>query len=169
MLEPLEREGEVGGGRGGGGGGGLGERLGQVGLGGVGGGRRGGDVGQRRLVAEGRVEPGPQQRVDRREEGGERLPRGGGRGDEGVPAPLNQRPGTALRLGRLGEPVGEPAGDGGMETRQRHGTKYTPKPRGSADRSGARPRRPARAPARASRQSARWSRRSCCWASRRRP
>src|SRR2546426_10441478 len=97
-----------------------------------------------RLVAQRPVAPLPQQRVDRREEGGERLPRAGGRGDEGVPAPLNQRPGTALRLGRLGEPVGEPAGDGGVETRQRHGTKYTPKPRGSAARSGARPRRPAR-------------------------
>src|SRR2546426_8463542 len=58
-----------------------------------------------RLVAQRPVEPLPQQRVDRREEGGERLPRAGGRGDEGVPAPLNQRPGTALRLGRLGEPV----------------------------------------------------------------
>src|SRR2546426_11748317 len=122
-----------------------------------------------RLVAQRPVAPLPQQRVDRREEGGERLPRAGGRGDEGVPAPLNQRPGTALRLGRLGEPVGEPAGDGGMETRQRHGTKYTPKPRGSADRSGARPRRPAPAPARASRQTAPWARRSCCLAARRPP
>src|SRR2546426_4441211 len=130
----------------------LRERLGQVLLDVVRERLQGRDVDHLRLVPQRPVEPLPQQRVDRREEGGERLPPAGGRGDEGVPAPLNQRPGTALRLGRLGEPVGEPAGDGGLGTRQRHGTKYTPKPRGSADRSGARPRRPARAPAPPSRQ-----------------
>src|SRR3989449_10790149 len=55
---------------------------------------QGRDVDHLRLVAQRPVEPLPQQRVDRGEEGGERLPRPGGRGDEGVPAPLNQRPGT---------------------------------------------------------------------------
>src|SRR4029077_21076944 len=61
------------------------------------------------LVQQRSVQPLPEQRVDRGEEGGESLARAGGRRDEGVATRLDDRPGSLLRLGRLTESRVEPA------------------------------------------------------------
>ncbi len=52
------------------------------------------------------------QRVDRREEGGQGLAGAGGGGNQGVPAGLDGRPGLSLRRGGRGEAAGEPGCDG---------------------------------------------------------
>ena len=77
---------------------------------------KGRDVDHRRLVRQ----PASEQRaahqvVDRREEGGERLPRAGRRRDQRVAAGLDLRPGPRLRRGRHAEAPREPGGDGGVE------------------------------------------------------
>ena len=55
------------------------------------------------------------QRVDRGEEGRERLAGSGGRRDQHMPAGLEGRPGLRLRRRRRGEAVVEPVGDGRMK------------------------------------------------------
>src|SRR5439155_12534988 len=79
-----------------------------------------GDVHHLCPVRERAVEPLAHQRIDRRQEGGERLAGARGRGDQGVPPRLDQRPGVALRLSRLPKTRLEPALNGGMEALKRH-------------------------------------------------
>ena len=55
------------------------------------------------------------QRVDRGEEGRERLAGAGRRGDQGVAAGCDRRPGLLLGVGGRGEAAREPVGDGRME------------------------------------------------------
>jgi hypothetical protein len=64
------------------------------------------------LVAELTGEADLHQLVDRAEEGGERLARAGGRGDERVPAGLDGGPALLLRRRRLAERALEPARHG---------------------------------------------------------
>ena len=61
------------------------------------------------------------QRVDRGEEGGQRLARAGRRGDQGVPAGADRRPRGRLRRGGRGKRAAKPGGDGRMEIVQRAG------------------------------------------------
>src|SRR5207248_9400180 len=98
----------------------LRERLSQVFLNVVGERLQGRDVHHLRFVAQRPLEPLAQQGVDRRQEGGERLPGARGRGDQRVAARLNDGPGAPLRLGGLRKPVAKPALDRGVEASQWH-------------------------------------------------
>ena len=98
----------------------LGQRLGQVLLDVVRERLQRGDVHHLRAIAQRAVEPLAQQRIDRRQEGGERLAGSRGRRDQGVAPGLDQGPGVPLRLGRLPETRLEPALDGRMEALKRH-------------------------------------------------
>ena len=109
----------------------LGQRPGQVLLDVVRKGPQRRDVEDLRLVGE--LRPLAQQRVDRREERGERLARARGRGDERVPSLADERPALALRRRRLAEPAREPALDRGMEGREGSHAAIIP---GGMDRSG---------------------------------
>jgi hypothetical protein len=82
-----------------------------------------GDIDDLRLVREPAVEPLAHQRVDRRQEGGERLA-GPGRGrDQHMPAVHDGRPGLRLCRGRGGEAAVKPRGNGRMKQRDwMHGT-----------------------------------------------
>ena len=73
------------------------------------------DVDDLGLVLEAALQPLPHQRVDRRQEGGERLARAGRRGDQHVAPGLDRRPGLGLRRRGRSEAAGEPRGDRGME------------------------------------------------------
>ena len=75
------------------------------------------DVEHVRLV--GQLAPPLQQRVDRGEEGGQRLARARGRRDQDVAPLANEGPAFALGRGRLAETIGEPALHGGVESGQR--------------------------------------------------
>ncbi len=68
-----------------------------------------------RLVRETAVYPLTNERVDRREKGGERLAGPGRCSDQGVSAGLDRRPSLGLRGGRRGKTALEPFGDSGME------------------------------------------------------
>ena len=63
--------------------------------------------------------PFAHQRIDGRQERGERLARTGRCGDQGVAARCNRRPGLRLCLGRAGKGAREPCTHGGMECGQR--------------------------------------------------
>ena len=73
------------------------------------------DVDDLRRIGERRLETLPHQVVDRRQKGRERLARSGRRGDEGVAAGLDRRPGFGLRGRRRGEALGEPVRDRRVE------------------------------------------------------
>ncbi len=62
----------------------------------------------------------PDQIVDGREKGRERLARSGGRGDQRVPALFDRRPREFLRRGGRGELFSEPVGDGGVKEVEAH-------------------------------------------------
>src|SRR6266545_4841781 len=104
----------------------LGERLGQVLLHVIRQRLEGRDIDDLDLVPQLTVQSLAHQPVDRGEERGKRLARTGRRGNQHIAALLDYRPGAPLRLSRLGEAVGEPAFDDGMETRQRHRTRNIP-------------------------------------------
>src|SRR6185369_10325978 len=71
----------------------------------------------RRILESGSL---PDQRIDRVEEGRERLARSRRSGDERVPAGRDRRPAVPLRRGRLPEPGQEPLSNGGVEGIQGH-------------------------------------------------
>ena len=97
------------------------------------------DVDDRRLVGEAaRREAGAHQAVERGQERGQRLARAGRCRDQRVPAGADRRPGGRLRLGGRGKGPGEPAGDGGMEVLERHGTILARRRRGRAADAAAR-------------------------------
>ncbi len=73
------------------------------------------DVDDLRLVRQPSFEPLPHQRVDRGEEGGERLARAGRRGDQHMPPGLDRRPGLGLRRGRRPKLAVEPGRDRRVE------------------------------------------------------
>jgi hypothetical protein len=68
-----------------------------------------------RLVGEARGEPFDDERVDGRQERGERLPRTCRRGDQHVAPRADQRPGAGLRRRRRRKLAGEPGGDRRVE------------------------------------------------------
>src|SRR3984885_1421360 len=70
-----------------------------------------------RRIRERRLETLPDEVVDRREKGRERLARSRGRGDEGVAAGLDWRPSFALPGGRRSETLGEPVRNRRVEQR----------------------------------------------------
>src|SRR6185436_5234114 len=74
---------------------------------------QGGDVEHLRLVLELRALP--EQRIDRGQEGGQRLAGPRGRGDQGVAALADERPSVELGGGGLAEPALEPGLYGRME------------------------------------------------------
>ncbi len=76
-------------------------------------GLQGRDVQDLRLV--GKAFSLAKERVDCREEGGERLARPGGRSDQGVEPGADRRPAFPLRGSRLAQAGREPRGDGGVE------------------------------------------------------
>jgi hypothetical protein len=62
------------------------------------------------------------QRIDGRQERGQRLSRTGGRGNQRMVATGNRRPGVELRARcTVGKGIGEPRLDGGVKLRERHG------------------------------------------------
>src|SRR5207245_9747223 len=73
-----------------------------------------------RRVAERAIESLTKERVDRGEEGGERLARAGGSRDQGVLTGSDERPGSPLWLGGLPEARFEPACDDGVKAREGH-------------------------------------------------
>ena len=68
-----------------------------------------------RRIRERRLETLPHEIVDRGHEGGERLARSGGRGDEGVAAGLDRGPRFGLRGGWRSEALGKPVRDRRVE------------------------------------------------------
>ena len=76
---------------------------------------QGGDVDDGGLVGQPSGPRRPDQPVDRPEEGGERLTRARGRGDQRVPAGGDRAPTVGLRRRRRCEALGEPAGDERVE------------------------------------------------------
>ncbi len=76
---------------------------------------QGGHVDDLGLVGQRALDPLPDEVVDRRQEGGERLARAGRRGDQGVPPRLDRRPRAGLRRTRGGEGAGEPCRNGWMK------------------------------------------------------
>jgi hypothetical protein len=73
------------------------------------------DVHHARLVAQLAAHPQAHQRIDGGEKGGQRLAGTGGRGDQHVPARLDQRPGLGLRQRGNGVGAPEPVRHRGME------------------------------------------------------
>ena len=88
------------------------------------------DVGAQRLERGDVEDPGllrqrpgqalAQQQVQLYKESGEGLAGAGGGRDQGVPAGADRVPALPLGAGRLAQPLGEPAGDDGMEAGERH-------------------------------------------------
>src|SRR5438128_8401089 len=103
-----------------------GERLGEVLVDVVAESLERGDVDDGRLLLQRAVHGRGHERVDRPEEGGERLAGPGGAGDQGVPPPRDRLPPGGLRgRGRL-EGLGEPARDERVEGRLCHSAKLPP-------------------------------------------
>ena len=80
---------------------------------------QGRDVQDRGRLGQRAVDRSAHQTVDRREERGQRLAGTGGRGDQGVPAVADLRPGALLDLGGSGKGFAKPGGDRRMEPLQR--------------------------------------------------
>ena len=92
------------------------------------------DVGAQRLERGDVEDPGllrqragqalAQQQIELDEERREGLAGAGGGGDQGVAAGADRVPALPLGAGRLAQPLGEPAGDSGMEVGKRHAEIY---------------------------------------------
>src|SRR5262249_30577185 len=73
------------------------------------------NVDDRGFVGKAALHAAPDERVDGREEGSERLARARGRGDERMPAGLDRRPGLQLCSRGSAEAPVKPCRNGGME------------------------------------------------------